>query len=551
MLNFTFYSGVAIQKDYRNVLYFASVSNFLSYLNTYKTGELSNVNQFYDGHSSIQLGTFFENANYVCINDTNSNTPYKFYFIDNITFVSASTIKYDLTLDVWHTYQYNLTMKSSLMIEGHGDLFNQNDLMYKLEGSLKPPAFSNDITNKVIAPVQANTKFSYIAIIKTSGGVQMIMNGNLTNQQLCNQIDLLSTNIYHVGGGSTTTYEIMNVYIIPNFDIIEDGVKYWEEDNFYGLDITLHSYHDIYLGNQGNYDRMKSYLIVNYVMYQYEEGEGADAQTITDIAYYPLNLTRTISSAQVYKTNDKKARAKSKIYIGSMNNYQPIDTYINTNPYMYLKLNVVLNDKVELYFECMNVRMNLSTAFEIPFTNDAYNLYMNTNKSQIDAENKAMATSYILSMVGIGAGVALSGATGGASLMMAGLSMATATSGVMTKEIKQNARLSDMANQLDRFDGAYTNYELLCQFGIGAFAVYYSDTTIDKAINKFGYICDDYITTFNVNNNNVKYYYIKTSNVNLIPLANYNVMIQLENIFNSGVRIWKDTAHYLDDINYI
>ena len=551
MLNFTFYSGVAIQKDYRNVLYFASVSNFLTYLNSFKTGELSNVNQFYDGHSSIQLGTFFENANYVCINDTNSNTPYKFYFIDNITFVSASTIKYDLTLDVWHTYQYNLSMKPSLMIEGHGDIFNQNDISYKIDGSLYPPAFSNDITNKLIEPVAANTKFSYIAIVKTQGGVQMIMNGNLTNAELCNQISMLETSIYHDPNAITTTYEILNIYIIPNFDIIEDGVKYWEQDNFYGLDIILHSYHNIYLTNSGTEDTKKSYLFVNYIIYQYEEGEGADAQTYTDVKFYPLNLTRTLSTKNVYKTNDKKARAKSKIYIGSMNNYQPIDTYISRNPSMNLKLNLIMNDKLEIYLECMNVRMNLSTSFEIPFTNDAYNLYMNTNKSQIDAENKSIATSYILSMAGIGAGVALSGVTGGASMVMAGMSLATATSGAITKELKQNARLKDMSNQLDRFDGAYTNYELLCQFGIGAFAVYYNDTTIDKAINKFGFICDDIITTYKINNNNVKYYYIKTSNINLIPLANYNIMVQLENIFNSGVRIWLDTAHYLDDINYI
>lgn len=541
MLTIKFYKNVNIDKDFNDVLYFVSPQAFETYLENYLDETISNIPQFFDGKNEIVVNKYYEDDNYLMVYDSNSETrKYKFYFIDNVEFLNSGNIKYYLTLDAFHTYQYSITMKPSLLVRGHLNRMKNNPKIWtdaKSNTGYNLNLYSSN-TNKLIEPYTSSSIVSIIAVIQTS-------NTSYIGFTTLTGIDSIKTWLtalenLHMYGGLTTTFQIFGLYIIPNFDLKE---KYNDLIPA-GTIVDSYPYFDnVYLTSAQSAET-KIYLVRDYYTYHYSEDE--TIQT----GYVPFIQEYTIAFNQPY-TTQSTSRLYNRYFIGTINNNQEIANILNDNQNMYLNLCINCNKQVEIILRYQMLEINLTNSFEIPFKNDDYTLYMNRNKATIEASNTSNALQ-LASSIGLGAlGVALAPATAGLS---AGLVTGAIGSAVSygASVIKQNATLKDARNQISRADNLNNGAILMLLYGVGCFEYTApNDEAIDYDINKNGFECNTKVDTFkplNIAQNN--FIYTKFNDIQLYGDFNVNIRTQLRNIFNKGVRIWYDASNYLNDVNY-
>lgn len=541
MLTLKFYKNVNIDKDFNDVLYFVSPQAFETYLQDYLDEIVADIPQYFDGKNEVVAKKYFEDDNYLLIYDTNSETrKYKFYFIDNVEFMNNGFVKYYLTLDVYHTYQYSITMKPSLMVKGHLNRMKSNPIIWtdaKSNTGYNLNLYSSN-TNKLIEPYTSSTKVSIIAVIQTSN-TSFIGFTTLTG---INNIKTWLTSLenLHLYGGLTTTFQIFGLYIIPNFDLKE---KYNDLIPAGAIVDSYPYFDDVYLTSAQSVET-KIYLVRDFYTYHYgEEGE-------IETGYVPFIQEYSIASMNPY-TTQSPSRLNNRYFIGTINNNQEIANILNDNQNMYLNLCINCDKQVEIILRYQMLEINLTNSFEIPFKNDDYSLYMNRNKATIEASNTSNALQ-LASSIGLGAlGVALAPATAGLS---AGLVTGAIGSSISygASVIKQNATLKDARNQISRADNLNNGAILMLLYGVGCFEYTVpNDEAIAYDINKNGYECNTKIETFkpsNITQNN--FIYTKFNDIQLYGDFNVNIRTQLRNIFNKGVRIWYDATNYLNDVNY-
>lgn len=543
-LTIKIYKNVPLDKNYNDVLYFSQPANFETWLNTYIDDTKTNIPQYFDGKNEIILNNYYEDANYMLIYDTNSQSrPYKFYFIDRPEFINAGNIKYHLTLDVWHTYQYSITLKSSLLVKGHIDTILNSPKIWtdaKPVTTYKKANIENFCNNMLISPYTIGT-ITIIATISTSYMTYTAF-GILNDVSEVNAFMANLQNL-HLYGGLTTTFEIENLYIIPNFDLKE---KYDDMIPYYATVDTYPYFDNVYLTQTSSHSAADTiFLVRDFFMYHYTEGE----ETINETKYINFIQEFTISSKNAFKNNNI-SRLYNRYFVGALNNCQEISNVLNDNETMTLNLCINFNKQIEFIFRYSNIQINLTNSFEIPFKNDNYSLYMNRNRAQIEAQNTSNATQLLASIGMAGLGVALSPATAGLSTGLiagaigGGLSFANSA-------IKENAKIKDAKNQITRNDNLNNGAIIMLLYGIGCFEYVPNDTNSQNdEINKFGFECNDYVSTYKYQGQQPNYAYLQYQDVRLYGDCNYNIIEQFKTIFNRGVRIWYNTAQFMEDINY-
>lgn len=541
MLTIKFYKNVNIDKDFNDVLYFASPQAFETYLENYLDETISNIPQFFDGKNEIVVNKYQEDDNYLMVYDSNSETrKYKFYFIDNVEFLNSGNVKYYLTLDAFHTYQYSISMKPSLLVKGH---LNRMKVSPKIWTDAKSNAgynlnlYSNNC-NKLIEPYTSSSKVSIIADIQTSNTSYI----GFTTLTGINEIKTWLTALenLHMYGGLTTTFQIFGLYIIPNFDLKE---KYNDLIPA-GAIVDSYPYFDNVYLTSAQSSETKIYVVRDFYTYHYSEDETIET------GYVPFIQEYTIASMQPF-ASQSTSRLYNRYFIGTINNNQEIANILNDNQNMYLNLCINCNKQIEIILRYQMLEINLTNSFEIPFKNDDYTLYMNRNKATIEASNTSNALQ-LASSIGLGAlGVALAPATAGLS---AGLVTGAIGSSISygASVIKQNATLKDARNQISRADNLNNGAILMLLYGVGCFEYTApNDEAIAYDINKNGFECNSKIDTFkplDISQNN--FIYTKFNDIELYGDFNVNIRTQLRNIFNKGVRVWYDATNYLNDVNY-
>lgn len=536
MLNITFYRGVPLQTDYKNVLG-VTRQNFENFLSQYYVNEINGLAVRFDNTNSIVLTKYYENCNYMRIEDTNAVQQIKYYFISNCEFVSTN-VKYNIVCDIWHTYNYNITnFYKSLMIEGHADVLNGHSGAIKFK-SIIPPVRNYTFANYLIEPedMTLNTFYSTIsifAIASTDEGAILFTQRFSTKLNLAKFLYNLFQNHGEDYNGNSFTYELLNLYIIPQFDsydlmddLIMRTIKIGDGE------IACYSY------------QFYSEQIIN--------------DTVTPRPNTIL-YKRTLFSKSKFNNNwnsdtisTKLTKSKCKFRIGTYNNYKELDTiYDSQNTTMSIELSIIEMQRLQLLLKFDSSIIDITDSFELPITNDSYNLYMNRNENQIRTQNITNYMTLLTSLGAIGAGALLAPVTAGASLAGGVAGAIGATSSFISKEIQSNARLEDAKNSIDKVDNTLTNVALMLNYGIGVFEFIYNDSYIEDSYNKFGTVNQTYVNDYKpADLTPYNYYYIQFSNVNFSGEFNENIKSILKSIFENGVRIWCDYTNYLNNVNY-
>ena len=549
MLNITIYSKVPFQKNYQNVLDISQIS-FDNYLrHNYFEGEITNVKTYFDGGDSIQLPIMYENCNYMRIEDTNSTQQIKYFFIDSTQFVSGNAVKYNITLDVWHTYKYNIdAFYDSLMIRGHADALNVNNGVVKLNSTKLPrlinrlDANETHLTNYLLEPfvIDANTNIpiEFIAFVSTDKGIKMIGSTYSTHtyHTQTNYVQFLQhiqQNKYYTGTEPNVTehtFELLKLYAIPNFNLYD----------------TYGNGYKAYLGYGAN----TLYFEVTVYDFKYSDGTLDGTKPIVK----KINIaTKTLFDTNiVYNQTNIEKRIKRKFLVGAINNNKEIETTLDFNNNVEMSLNLYLeaNNTLQIIFESGNNKIDLTSSFELPTVNDSYNLYMNLNQKQIEQSNITNSISYLLSTISIGAGAILAPLSAGASLGLSAIGFATATASYIGKEMGLNAKLEDAKNTMDRLDNTNINTGLTFSYGIGVFEFEFDDDYLIEKYKRFGTEMQSYVNWYKADETLYYYNYIQLQDANFTGAFNENIKSILKSIFENGVRIWYDTELFLIANNY-
>jgi len=553
MLNIKIYKGVPFQSNYNNVCLFNDTNAVENFLERYKIGTITGVAMFYANENKITLTQYYEDANYMLIEDTNAVRQKKFYFIDNMIFKSASAVEYSIVCDIWNTHSYNIVFEESLCVRAHCDVMNIPQ--YKVNGnnlkSNKILPFNNAecITNYLIPSLSNYSEGTIVAIVNVQNVAyetrllyRYVSLGSGSESDLRNLLiqlfNDLSSNQYTYMA-TTFNYQIIKCYFLPSVNL--DSV-------FEAKAPTTQPYNNIQIGDIVSIGTPATNWHLFY-------GAGA---TDAEAFYYNYFEQFTLKEDYIYKRNLNRVDFEGKrIIIGALNDYREIDAtgFSNYNDTMQLNLYLLNAKQIEIMLECNNVKINLTSSFEIPFMNDEYILYLNQNQNQINVSNAQNAINTTLTLASVGVGVALSPLSMGASLAVGAMGATGAIAKGITAGAMKNATLDDMKNKFDRLDGINNNCLVAFKYGVGAFTIDDNDYFTIKQFQKFGNETQFYISSYKPYNPNYRslynFYYVKFNSVALYGDFNEQVRNILKTIFENGVRIWTDTSEYLNDLSYL
>ena len=565
MLDLHFYRNVPFQSDYANIILFSDKAVLKTYLSTYQIGVLNDVAMYWYNGNQIELDTIYEDANYLWIHDTNAVIPDKFYFIESIENESASSGKYNLTCDIWHTYSYDMQLKPSLCVNGHAEVIAPSKQYYLSDYVPKYEYYLNTANdaagNKLLKSVAEATdgRMTAMAIVTFEAsadyGTTIIFsrekfNANTSYEEILwtflgnlmtNKASSLDTNgdILH-----TYTFKIERVYLIPDFIMFDVLEAMQEATEFppYSHEAFV-PYETILLGNalaEFNTDINHCYMYhPNYII--------SDADEPLKRKYLPY-LKIEMASAGAFDIS--KIKPNAKYILGTLTNAVEIHAAQNSNFNMKLNMFITESNGLSIFIEASNKMINITNDFEIPFVNDNYTLYMATNQATIDASNKNATIQLATSMTMAAAGIAAAYFSGGASLALVGGAI-SAGAGFVQNRIKQNATLEDAKKIIGKNDGVYAGGGVTINYGVGVFEYISNDNYAAEYMNNFGNsfnaIIDEYRFFEGASYN---FYYIKFGEVNITGNFNNGIKKQLESILLNGVRLWLDSSKFLQNVPY-
>lgn len=541
MLTITFYKGVPLQASYTNVIKFENTAEKLSFLSNYYEGELPNLPLFFGNETYIDVDTYFEGCNYLCIYDTNTTVKtHKFFFIDNVSFIAGSTVRYSITLDVWTTWAEDVNFTGATrLITGHCDALGITDAKRSLINAGFTGNCSYDILYELTRKWDEYKSATLIVEISTPNGPDILFTQVTTDDMLGDDLMGLNRQKYKLNEQlqNYVDFEIMRVYIINgvNLKLRLDAYNETVEE------VTYKMYSDVY--------RVGDDLIWSSQQWYHIKGNENPVRQATKIEL----VTSTYFNETGFdaKTNKLKKRYK----LGSKINNQDLtidsESQMTVSLYMYL----FSNYQIALYLEGENIVLNMSNDFQIPYVNDNFTLYMARNQASIDANNRSVAISMLSSLgmtaLTMGLARATGGRTAGASLV-AGAGAGVNLFGGVSQFDKQQARIEDASKQTDRVDGQYTAGLITLLEGAGLWTITYSDITeIEDTYNRFGTIQKYFTDTlFTQHRELYNFYFVQADELTINGDFTYNIKSILQSIFTNGVRIWCDASKYLLDVPY-
>lgn len=537
MLTITLYNNVPFEKNYSDVLHFNGILDKLSYLNSYKAGVIENINKFFANETFIDLPQYYERCNYMLIQDDRSAEEYKFFFIDNVNFISGVTIRYSITLDVWFTYSNIFNFGYATFTGGHADVITNKDSEFTTDYNVitgTEQYYTNERVGKKLLNRYPSV-FTMIAIINELGSEQQ---GTFENPRILvasgNSYDMLKfynglgKNKYKLIAGQTEVdkeFESLKCYLIPDFNL----QAYYND--YHGSYETAR----LYKYNYGGSEYIDAYLILNRYEW-YDE----DTQTWYIDHFNIVHNIEIKNDVPFYNMNSYD-NFKYKFKIGTINNNIEIKPFMYNNATMKLYLTILNYNQLSINLEYEGNLLDLTNDFEVPVINDSYTLYMAQNQARFATANKQ-------AIVNAGVGVVTAGM---------GLSKPqNATAGVIgaINQIEmQNALNSDMGRASDRVDTSFTSAYLTVLYGVGCFAFEIRDKYLAKYINDYGVIGNYKTNKYRASNNELSLYnftFVRFDNLDIGGYFNYDIKTKLIDIFKKGVRIWYDTQTFKTDVNY-
>lgn len=534
MLTISIYKNVPLQASYANVILFNNASDVLAYLDPYKEGTISNINKFFSNETTIDLNAFYEDCNYMCIEDTRSNKEYKFFFIENMEFVSGGTIRYSIILDVWNTYSYNIIFKPSRMITGHANALQVNNIKRKLITDLNGDT-TQQIT-KYLTSKWDNIKYATLIVVAATNNEMNIFFTPLTSDEKLHDAYMSLTEQKYRDNPQVPyrTFEIINAYIINSFDLKQQFDNKFSVEKFYTI---IEMGELIQTSNQ--WYRIK--------MLDLNTGSQNYYHTTFDFNIAEIDFFGT---SQTYEEKTQKLFKRYKI--GSLTNNQEVLINSESNPHATLTLYIYTTMQIAIYLKCENAIINMTNDFEIPYINDNFTLYMARNKATLDANNKANAISLMSNTAMAGLSLALAPATAGASVMF-GAGMVANSVNTALQFQKQQAQIENARQTIDRADTVNCSALLTLINGCGLIEVTYENNIdTENVYNNFGTSQKVFVDTYKTNNTNLyNFYFLQFDDININGDFAHNVKSILETIFTNGVRIWCDASQYLNNVNYI
>lgn len=565
MLDLHFYRNVPFQSDYANVILFQNKNALITYLSTYQIGVLNDVAMYWYNGNQIDLETIYEDANYLWIHDTNAVIPDKFYFIESIENESASSGRYNLTCDIWHTYSYDMDFKPSLCINGHAEViapykqYYLSDYVPKYEYYLNT---TNDAAgNKLLKSIAdaTNGRMTAMAIVTFESNADygtsiLFSREKFDNDVTFNEIlfrfmgNLMINKASSLDSNgdilNTYTFKIERVYLIPDFilyDILE-SMQETPDRQPYDHEAFV-PYRKMLLGNalpELNTDINQCYRYnPNYII------SGAGVSPIVH-KYLPYLKIEMASSGAF---DISKIKPNAKYMLGTITNAVEIHAAKNTNFNMKLNMFITETNGLSIFIEASNKMINITNDFEIPYVNDNYTLYMAANQATIDASNKNATIQFATSMTMAAAGIAAAYMSGGASLALVGGAIG-AGAGFAQNRIKQNATLEDAKKIIGKNDGVYAGGGVTINYGVGVFEYVSNDNYANDYLNNYGNTFNAILDNYKFTDADYNFYYIKFGEVNITGNFNNGIKKQLEAILLNGVRFWIDSSNFLLNVPY-
>lgn len=538
MLTIYIYKNVPFQINNENVLFIDNDNAKMQYLSQYLQGTKTNIQKFFSNEKYFDLDILYEDCNYMAIYDDRSTTPYKYFFIQKAYFVSNGAVRYELTLDNWFTYGNRINMHPSRMCAGHLDTQNGHIIGTDPTRSINyvPSGEKSFYEYKPIIDTWLSTQNATMIVIgKTNAGNELFMCKIDNNAKMIRAIDELSLNKYAEIQQTPqfVAFENLKTYLINDVDLI---------DKISSLTSLSQAFRSIYMGIQTTADDEHPQW------YRY-------ANTTKFGNIWPdINLRLNLKSIQMFDNSTfdiETNKLKCKYFVGTKTNKQEIVITSRDNPTINLIYYQFKNNQCAFYLQYDTTMFNISNEFEIPFTNDSYTLYMAQNQATFDTANKSNALQLASQLGTAGLSFALSGVTGGTSLML-GASAITSGLNVGMKQMQQHASIENAKQSIDRSDGIYTAGLLTLMNGVYIYEVYFRFTQpLNDYINNFGTnqfcMLTDYkaydTTLFNFN-------FIQFDDINIYGEFTYEIKINFENMFKNGVRIWYDSTAFLQNVNY-
>ncbi len=536
MLTITFYKGVPLQASYTNVIKFENNTEKLSFLSNYYEGEIPNLSMFFGNETYIDVDTYFEGCNYLCIYDTNTTVkPYKFFFIDNVSFIAGSTVRYSITLDVWTTWAEDINFKPSRLITGHADVFGISNVKRHLIGELNGTA--NMRMSKYLINTWAMSKNATIFICATtSAGPHIFFTHVTSDDYLLQAMQMLEENKFKTSNtGEWMRFQNLKTYIVNNFD-------------FKTVCDAIAPHDAIYSAIVMGYGSIGAEHIPQW--YDYTNSGYYDENTPVDITTLKHEINHiSLFGAQTYDEHTNLLKYNYKI--GTMLTNQDIKINSESFSILQLYIHIFRRNQIAFYLKCNNVLINITNDFQIPIVNDSYTLYMSQNQATIDANNKANMVSLATALGMSTLSLALAPATAGATAMIGAGAIGNLINYGVTN-MKQDASIESAKNTLDRTDGLYSAGLITLNEGVGLLRIEYENIDDTNAnINNFGTLQKVFISRYKpIDASLYNFYFVQFDDINIYGDFTYNIKTILQTIFTNGVRIWCDASKYLNDVPY-
>lgn len=490
-----------LSQDNEHQIKFSSISEQQTYFNSLKQSDSQIMEYNYVRHENkLFIKKDYDTAikyNYVIIQNSYATSElgntqkWYFYFIEGFEYENRGATNLRLKLDVWQTWMFDLTFEKSFIERRH---------------------LSTDLANSLSDNPSTGTLIEHISFQKNFTGAYFVFcNADVTQE------DTTDSNQYEFK---------MNSFSVPSM------VLMYKESQAQTMAIDLQK-----IANNGYGDRINS---VVYVPALYNV-ESLIVDTISDFpvcrgSNFPDDVLKQTISLDISTVNLGKAKALTypyaKIVVQDLSTGQTIElepnrfdskiisfeiqsTISETPSYRVIPLNY--KGQLKSYSDSLVVKCNTS----LPVANNTYAKYLMNNQD-----------FNMLRMAGAGIGIAGS--------IVAGSPMGAITGfESITNVLLQEQQAQKQPNQLNSIqDGALERLQF--QNGVKIqLLVMDTDhrTTANDYWSLFGYPVRtlDYPTIYST----LDYQFIKTQNVNInasIPQAD---LVEIQNIFNKGVTMWK------------
>ena len=520
------YSGVPFDNKYENVL-FVDSDNLAEFLSHYEIGSNVTSNRFEiidDTQAIVDLTNDFEcmNANYCKVHrkimpETNEDT-YEYdayYFVTRARQIATNVIRLYLELDVFQTqfnkYDYQNSTeeipeikKSNVVVSTDFDTVPEKmlvDVMQNYNDSYSvTPLWTTQGNTKKVVPVFkfTDTSGEYCAIGQNSCHIY-----DNTSDAYPYDINTLLSSIYakqqfYNSGGQPRDINITSLYLIP-------------EELMQNFDV--------------------SNLSTNYYRYNTPDGH-------TNINFY---ITQSLVSVETrFKYNYKMIDVPQgyKTTIGTFTHQ--IELNYNKKQYTF-GVRIIASNTFQILMQCNNEIVDVTQDFEYTMLESDYAKFMNEHQSGLAIKGITNALNLISGVAGLATGNPASALT---------------LSNTITNIGSQYAEYADLQNKPLKIQvESNFSWNLYNINGFGLFTWKASNyDEIIKNTKYFGYrmyyLTDKTFEYIDRPIQNVRYNfnYYKFSNVNIVGKIPLNFKEQIENMFLRGIRIWYNSAKFLQTI---